>query len=440
MLTQDNTGPASGTRSSAERSPNTFPLDPQQVIALLRVLVVVSMGLLVGLGSDSQRSYAGLAGALVLGAGVYAAVILLLVQRRRHPDQAAVTALDGLFALAVIACTGAAQSQAVAVLPLAIVAAAVRQGLRPATLAAIATGVGYAVVVLLVPRPDVPLAVRVEAAGWWCAYLLAFAVLAGMLRTLLDREHEQVVEARAQARAEQDAYQEERDLRVRLLEAQQAQQDGVRVVLHEFRTPVSSLVALTSVLQQQEPHDAQVLRAAELVAAHARHLQQMLDQLADVAVSTGAAVGLRTSRDVELAGIVTAAVDAAGLQAESLEVSVTPDGAVVRCDEQQVRRILTNLIHNAVQHAPGQPVTVQVAHADGVLRLDVLDRGPGLPDGAELLVTQKFVRLSEREGTSGLGLWIVQQLVTAAGGRLVLSPRHGGGLAARVVLPMSHSR
>lgn len=433
-------GLASDRRGPAHRVRETFTLDPQRVIALLRVFVVVSMGVLTAVGSGPHRSYGGVAAVLLVGAGVYAAVVLALVQQGRHPDQTAVTVLDSAFTLALIASTGAAESKAVAVLPLAIVAAAVRQGLRPATLAAVGAGSGYAVVVLLVPRPDVPLAFRVESAAWWCAYLLAFAVLAGMLRTLLDREHDQAVEARAQARADQDAYQEERDLRTRLLEAQQAQQDGVRVVLHEFRTPVTSLVALTGLLREQDSHDAQALRAAELVAAHARHLEQMLDQLADVAVSTGSAIGVRRSRDVELAGVVAAAVDAAGLQGERVEVSVAPAGAVVRCDEQQVRRILTNLMHNAAQHAPGQPVTVHVAHSDGVLRLDVLDRGPGLPDGAELLVTQKFVRLSEREGTSGLGLWIVQQLVAAAGGRLVLSPRPGGGLAARVALPLPGSR
>jgi signal transduction histidine kinase len=433
-------GLASDSRAPARRVRETFTLDPQRVIALLRVFVVVSMGILTAAGSAPHRSYGGVAAVLLVGAGVYAAVVLALVQQGRHPDQTAVTVLDSLFTLAVIASTGAAESQAVAVLPLAIVAAAVRQGLRPATLAAVAAGSGYAAVVLLVPRPDVPFAVRFEAAVWWFAYLLAFAVLAGMLRTLLDREHEEAVDARAQARAEQDAYQEERDLRARLLEAQQAQQDGIRVVLHEFRTPVTSLVALTSVLREQEPHDAQALRAAELVAAHARHLEQMLDQLADVAVSTGSAVGVRRSREVELGAVVAAAVHAAGLQAEDVEVSVMPAGAVVQCDEQQVRRILTNLMHNAAQHAPGQPVTVQAAHSGGVLRLDVLDRGPGLPDGAELLVTQKFVRLAEREGTSGLGLWIVQQLVAAAGGRLVLSPRPGGGLAARVALPLPGSR
>lgn len=428
------------TRPLAHRASETLRLDPQRVIALLRVLVVVSMGLLVGVGSAPHRSHGALAVPFVVGAGVYAAVVLALVQRRRHPDQTAVTALDSLFILAVIASTGGAESQAVAILPLAIVAAAVRQGLRAATFAAVAAGSGYAAVVLLVPQPDVPLAVRFEAAAWWFAYLLAFAVLAGMLRTLLDREHEEAVDARAQIRAEQDANQEERDLRARLLEAQQAQQDGVRVVLHEFRTPVTSLAALTAVLREQTTEGTESLRAVELVAAHARHLQQMLDQLADVAVSTGSAVGVRRSREVELDAVVAAAVHAAGLQAEDVEVSVRPAGAVVRCDEQQVRRIVTNLMHNAAQHAPGQPVTVHVAHSDGILRLDVLDRGPGLPDGAELLVTQKFVRLAGREGTSGLGLWIVQQLVTAAGGRLVLSPRPGGGLAARVALPLPGSR
>lgn len=415
--------------------------DPRQVIAVLRILVVVSMGLLVGIGTESHRSsYRGLAVALVVAASVYAVVVFALVRKARDLSQTAVTALDSIFTLGVIATTGAAQSQAVAILPLAIVAAAVRQGLRPAALAAVGAGGAYSVIVLLVPVPDLPLASRGEAAVWWSAYLLAFAVLTGALRSVLDLEHDAAVEARAQARADQDAYQEERDLRARLLEAQQQQQDGVRVVLHEFRTPVSSLAALTAVLREHPYEDPQQLRIAELVDAHARHLEQMLDQLADVAISTGSAVGIRRSRDVHLQSLLDAAVDAAGLQPWDVETSVRPAGAVVRCDEQQVRRILTNLVHNAAQHAVGQPVAVRVAAMDGTLRLEVLDRGPGLPAGSEFLVTQKYVRLAERDGRSGLGLWIVQQLVAAAGGRLVLAARPGGGLTARVVLPLPGGR
>lgn len=414
--------------------------DPRQVIAVLRVLVVASTGVLVWSGTGPARSYPGVAVGLVAAAMVYAVVVVVLVLRGRARGQSSVTVLDLVFSLGFIACTGGAESQAVAILPLAVVAAAVRQGVRPATLAAVAAGGAYALIALLVREPDLPLATRVEAACWWFAYLLAFAVLAGTLRAVLDREHDLAVDALAQARADQDAYQEERDLRARLLESQAQQQDGVRVVLHEFRTPVSSLVALTSVLRERDDMDAHDVRVTQLVAAHARHLEHMLDQLADVALSSGSAVGVSRTREVDLDELVAAAVDAAGLDARTVESAVGPPGALVRCDEQQVRRILTNLLHNAAQHAPDKPVAVRADVADGTLRLEVLDRGPGLPDGQETLVTQKYVRLSEREGTSGLGLWIVQQLVASAAGRLVLSARPGGGLAARVTLPLPAGR
>jgi signal transduction histidine kinase len=406
---------------------------PARVIAVLRTLVVVSMCLLVALGSDVHRTYLQVVVALLAVAAVYAATVLLAELAGRPVRQGWVTGLDTVLALGIVAGTGAAQSRAVAVVPLAVVAVAVRQGLDRAVMAALAAGAGYALLVAVVPSPDVPAPERVEAALWWSAYLVAFAVLTGSLRRLVDREHEAVVEARAEARADQLAYVEERDLRTRLAQSQQARDDGVRVLLHEFRTPVSSLHALTQVLTEQEL-EGQQASVTRLVAAHARHLTQMLDQVAVLAVTTGDPRGTARVRDVSLDELATSAVDAAGLTGAA-EVSV--EQIRVRCDEQQVRRILTNLLENAAKHGgTAGSVGLSVRVRDQHLLAEVVDRGPGLPAGQEHLVTQKYVSLGERDGTTGLGLWIVEQLVTATGGTLVLAARDGGGLSARVRVPL----
>lgn len=70
------------------------------------------------------------------------------------------------------------------------------------------------------------------------------------------------------------------------------------------------------------------------------------------------------------------------------------------------------------------------------LKVEIGDRGPGLTDDEATLVTRKFVSLGERRGTAGLGLWIVAEISSAMGGTFVLVPRPGGGLIARVVIPL----
>lgn len=409
---------------------------PERVVAVLRVLVVLSMSLLVAGGTAGNRTYLLPVVLLLAFAVLYATAVLVLQLLGRAVPQDLVTTFDTLITVGVVACTGGAQSHAVAVLPLAIVAVAVRQSLARAVVAATLSGLLYGVVVLAVPLPDQPQAERWEAGLWWSGYLLAFAVLAGSLRELLDREHDEVVQARAEARADQLAYAEERELREQLSLSQRARDDGIRVLLHEFRTPVSSLHALTRVLAEDAPEDegAPQARVVTLVAAHARHLTQMLDQVASIAMTTGDPSGASRVRSVALVDLAAAALDAAGVVDLA---DGTVEGVRVRCDEQRVRRILTNLLENAVRHGgSGRPVGLNLLVRDGRLVAEVLDRGPGLPEGQEHLVTQKYVSLGERAGTTGLGLWIVEQLVTATGGTLVLASRDGGGLIARAEIPL----
>lgn len=420
-----------------EPSDEAIERGPARVIAVLRVLVVASMSLLVAFGTSVHRTYLVPVALLLALAALYSLTVLLMEFRGRGARQSWVTGIDTLITLGVIAGSGGADSRTVAVLPLAIVATAVRQGLRTSVLAALVASVGYGLAVGLVPGPDVSHQVRFEAAVWWGAYLFAFAVLAGTLRQLLDREHESVVDARAEARADHLAYAEERDLRERLAQSQQALDDGIRVLLHEFRTPVSSLHTLAQLLQDEASGEqalAQRCKAVGLVAAHARHLTQMLDQVAGLAITSGDPLGTSRLREVTLEELAWSAADAAGVGGV---VDVVTEGHRVRCDEQGVRRILTNLLENAVKHGGvGKTVGLHLVLHDRQLRAEVLDRGPGLPPGQEHLVTKKYVSIGEREGTTGLGLWIVEQLVTGLGGTLVLAAREGGGLVARVTLPV----
>lgn len=101
-------------------------------------------------------------------------------------------------------------------------------------------------------------------------------------------------------------------------------------------------------------------------------------------------------------------------------------------DPGALRRVLTNLVANALQYA-GPPVVLEVPPPDarGDLAVRVLDRGPGIPEGDRERIFQPFFRLessrSQRTGGSGLGLAIVRQLGEAQGWRVEVSDRPGGG-------------
>ncbi len=104
-------------------------------------------------------------------------------------------------------------------------------------------------------------------------------------------------------------------------------------------------------------------------------------------------------------------------------------------------RLVANLLNNAL-HYGGEigPVEVETRHTGDQVVLDVLDRGPGIPEEEAERLKLPFTRLeAARTGASGagLGLAIVNRVVLCHGGRFELLPRTGGGLVARVSLPIN---
>lgn len=111
--------------------------------------------------------------------------------------------------------------------------------------------------------------------------------------------------------------------------------------------------------------------------------------------------------------------------------------AVVAGDPVQLRRLLGNLIANAIAY--GARADVRVGLADNRVEVEVLDRGPGIPAAELEHVFAPFYRLeasrSRATGGTGLGLAVVRSIAHAHGGEVRLENRAGGGLCARLGLP-----
>jgi signal transduction histidine kinase len=113
-----------------------------------------------------------------------------------------------------------------------------------------------------------------------------------------------------------------------------------------------------------------------------------------------------------------------------------PDQLRFFCRPDAMQRVFMNLIDNALRH--GETVVVAAAEQDGAILIDVIDDGPGIPEAHLKDVLEPFVRLDVARGGAtgnvGLGLAIVNDIVRAHGGEVVLANRRPRGLQARVVL------
>jgi two-component system, OmpR family, sensor histidine kinase KdpD len=197
-------------------------------------------------------------------------------------------------------------------------------------------------------------------------------------------------------------------------------------VSHELKTP---LAAMSAALQQPNPDRVELQQAV-------RRLTSTVDHLLDATrLESGL---LRPVREwCELAELVHEAVKRAELQ-DRVKVMVARDLPPLEVDADLIEQSLIALLSNAATYGSEQkPIEITAARDDSTLILSVRDRGPGLAQGEETKVFEKFYRgARKRPGGLGLGLAIARQLVEAHGGKISARNRDDGGAEFSIRLPI----
>lgn len=197
-------------------------------------------------------------------------------------------------------------------------------------------------------------------------------------------------------------------------------------ISHDLQTPITRM-RLRLEAMDESPAQARLLDDVG-------HISQLVREGVNYARSANVAMG--PSARLDLQAFLDSVVGDYQDMGKSVQ-RVEGDIASLLTHPQVLRRVVQNLIDNALAYAGSAETMVRV-DAEGRVCIDVLDRGPGIPDDQLEAVLQPFRRLessrSRSSGGTGLGLAIAQQLTQALDGRLRLSNREGGGLRATVVL------
>lgn len=197
-------------------------------------------------------------------------------------------------------------------------------------------------------------------------------------------------------------------------------------ISHDLRTPLTRL-RLEAELSVADP------ASQEAIVADIEQMEAVISQFMDYARGdSGEAV--QTGDLGQLLEDVAARQSALGRR---LDVSLPPLPPLPMRRKAMLRAV-TNLIDNAFKYAGGT-VEVQARHGDGRVEIDILDRGPGIPPEEAERLKRPFTRLEtarSNAGGTGLGLAIVERVARLHDGSLVLLPRAGGGLVARLSLPL----
>jgi signal transduction histidine kinase/DNA-binding response OmpR family regulator len=220
--------------------------------------------------------------------------------------------------------------------------------------------------------------------------------------------------------------------------------DFVTTISHELRTPLTSVYGAAVTMRGRELAPERQEQMLDIIVAESSRLADLVDDIL-LAQRVDAGLALPNLEPVAVAPMVAAAVAAAELLLpENLELEIDLKGQqpIVQADAAQLRQVLTNLIDNAIKYSPGGGlIRVEAEVEDAHLQLVIRDQGLGIPPSEERRVFQKFHRLDHQmqRGISGtgLGLYICQQLVVQAGGRIWVEANPGGGSLFTVEMPLA---
>jgi signal transduction histidine kinase len=231
-------------------------------------------------------------------------------------------------------------------------------------------------------------------------------------------------------------------------ELEQLRSDFVATASHELRTPVSAVYGAAETLRRRDVvlDDATKERLLDVIAGEASTLVEIVDQIL-LTNELDAQVSSVVRRPVDPERLAASVVDAAASKApQNIEFALeTHDGTErtpLLTDETRLRQILVNLVENAVKYSPeGGRVDVDVRRDGGRVAFEVRDQGIGISSEDRDRIFEKFYRadpsMSRGVGGTGLGLYIVQELVERLGGEIEVSSAPGRGSSFTVDLPLN---
>jgi heavy metal sensor kinase len=214
---------------------------------------------------------------------------------------------------------------------------------------------------------------------------------------------------------------------------------------HELRTPVATVRTAASVALQQPRRDERDYRETlDIIEQQAVRLSRIVDDMFTLARADAGNYPVLTT-PMYLDEVVDEVVRAARVLASPNDVSiesVTIPAAAFNGDEDLIRRLIVNLLDNAVRHAPrGSTVRAELAQMPDGYAISVSDRGPGIPPDIQPHIFERFYRgdaaraRAQADGGAGLGLAVSRWIANVHGGDVTLAQSSEAGTTFAVVLP-----
>jgi PAS domain S-box-containing protein len=224
-------------------------------------------------------------------------------------------------------------------------------------------------------------------------------------------------------------------------------EDMTAMIYHDLRSPLSNIVASLQMLSttptvQQDETAALLLGIAR---RSTERIQRLTESLLDISrIESGQVIANRIPAQLTdlLAEAVEVVISAARSRQIELQIDAAPDLPLVNIDLEMMRRVIINLLENAIKFSPSNAkIQVQVGLHGDMVRLSVTDAGPGISVADQERIFDKFTRLQSGDGLRGLGLGLAfcRFALNGHGGKIWVESELGVGSTFILTLPVAEA-
>ena len=225
----------------------------------------------------------------------------------------------------------------------------------------------------------------------------------------------------------------------RLCATEQLRDKLTHMIVHDLKAPISAAMVqldlcAESADEKLTPRERQYLDQSRDLN---RHLSEMVNSLLDVNRLENHEMPIN-ARLTDLVPLADAATQIPAWKTENRRITVRhePDKVVAFCDPELVRRVILNLLDNAVKFTlPDGEITVRLEQTPDGARVSVADNGAGIPAVYHQKIFDHFAQVEANQYSSGIGLTFCKLAVEAHGGRIAVHSRVGEGATFHFNLP-----
>jgi PAS domain S-box-containing protein len=228
------------------------------------------------------------------------------------------------------------------------------------------------------------------------------------------------------------------------LALEELRNDLISMIVHDLRSPLGNMVSALDILRSAlPPGDEMVTSLLTIASRSGARLSRLVDSLLDLRRLEVGELGVnRLPVDIEtLFGEALEQVEPSATgKSLTLRSLVAPDLPPAGADADLIRRVIINLLDNAIKYTPpGGVISLGVKRTGATLTVSVRDTGPGVPEADRERIFDKFMRVQREAAPKGLGLGLAfcKLAVEAHGGHIWVDSGRGPGATFSFTLPLA---